>query len=106
MNMPKHNVCFRLFLSAFVLLPVFVLSAMGTVSTAAAEYNVRDYGAVGDGTNLDSPAIDKAIVAAANAGGGTVVVPAGTYLSGSIHLKSNIHLVIDAGANILGAPQE
>jgi len=69
-------------------------------------FNVRDYGAVGDGQNLDSPAIDKAIDAAAEAGGGTVLVPAGTYLSGSIHLKSNIHLVIDAGATILGAPQD
>ena len=39
------------------------------------------------------------------AGGGTVYFPAGTYLSGSIHLKSNIHLLIDAGATILGAPQ-
>ena len=68
-------------------------------------FNVRNYGAVGDGIHLDSPAIDKAITAAANAGGGTVLVPAGTYLSGSIHLKSNIHLVIDAGATILGAPQ-
>ena len=68
-------------------------------------FNVRNFGAVGDGKNLDSPAIDKAINAAANAGGGTVLVPAGTYLSGSIHLKSNIHLVIDAGATILGAPQ-
>ncbi|MGA2869936.1 MAG: glycosyl hydrolase family 28-related protein [Verrucomicrobiota bacterium] len=69
-------------------------------------FNVRDFGAVGDGTNLDSPAIDKAIAAAAAAGGGTVLVPAGTYLSGSIHLRSNLHLVIDAGATILGAPQE
>ena len=38
-------------------------------------------------------------------GGGTVLVPAGVYLCGSIHLQSNIHLVIDAGATILGAPQ-
>ncbi len=71
-----------------------------------AAFNVRDYGAVGDGQNLDSPAIDKAIRAAADAGGGTVLVPAGTYLSGSIHLQSNIHLELDAGATILGAPQE
>lgn len=70
------------------------------------EINVRDYGAVGDGKNLDSPAIDKTIAAAADAGGGTVLVPAGTYLSGSIHLRSNIRLVIDAGATILGAPQD
>src|SRR5712671_4860373 len=69
-------------------------------------FNVRSFGAQGDGKNLDSPAIDKAIDAAAEAGGGTVLVPAGTYLSGSIHLKSNIHLLIDAGATILGAPQK
>jgi polygalacturonase len=68
-------------------------------------FNVRDFGAVGDGNNLDSPAIDRAIEAAAKAGGGTVHVPAGTYLSGSIHFKSNIHLLIDTGATILGAPQ-
>jgi polygalacturonase len=68
-------------------------------------FNVRTFGAVGDGKNLDSPAIDKAIAAAAAVGGGTVLVPAGTYLSGSIHLQSNIHLLIDAGATVVGAPQ-
>jgi polygalacturonase len=69
-------------------------------------FNVRSFGAVGDSKNLDSPAIDSAIDACAQAGGGTVYLPAGTYLSGSIHLKSNIHLLIDAGATILGAPQD
>jgi polygalacturonase len=68
-------------------------------------FNVRAFGATGDGKTLDSPAINKTIDAAVAAGGGTVLVPAGTYLSGSIHLQSNIHLVIDAGATILGAPQ-
>ncbi|MDR3378042.1 MAG: glycosyl hydrolase family 28-related protein [Verrucomicrobiae bacterium] len=76
-----------------------------TASPATSEYNVRDYGAVGDGTNLDSAGINRAIAAAAVAGGGTVRVPAGVYLSGSIHLQSNIHLLIDAGATVLGAPQ-
>jgi polygalacturonase len=79
---------------------------LNAAEPATRDFNVRDYGAVGDGKNLDSPSIDKAISAAAEAGGGTVLVPAGTYLSGSIHLKSNIHLVIDAGATILGAPQD
>ncbi len=65
-------------------------------------FNVRSYGAVGDGKTLDSPAINKAIDAAVATGGGTVFVPAGTYLSGSIRLKSNIHLLLDAGAVILG----
>lgn len=69
-------------------------------------YNVRDFGAVGDGKTLDSPAINQAIEAAAAAGGGTIVFPAGTYLSGSIRLKSKIHLVIGSGATLLGAPQE
>ena len=55
-------------------------------------FNVRDFGAVGDGRTSDSPAIDKAIAAATAAGGGTVLVPAGTFLSSSIHLQSNIHL--------------
>lgn len=68
-------------------------------------YNVRNYGAIGDGKNLDSPAIDKAIQTAADAGGGTVYLPAGTYLSGTIHLADNIHLLIDIGATILAAPQ-
>ena len=68
-------------------------------------FNVRAFGAKGDGKALDHTAINRAIDAAAQAGGGTVLVPAGTYLCGSIHLRSNIHLVIDAGATILGAPQ-
>lgn len=68
-------------------------------------FNVRNYGAKGDGKNLDSPAINEAIEAAVKTGGGTVLVPTGTYLCGSIHLQSNINLHIDAGATILGAPQ-
>jgi polygalacturonase len=67
--------------------------------------NVRQFGAAGDGKHLDSPAIQQAIQSAGQAGGGTVLVPAGTYLCGSIHLLSNIHLLLDAGAIILAAPQ-
>ena len=65
------------------------------------QFNIRDYGAIGDGITLDSPAINKAIDAAAIAGGGTVVVPGGRYFSGSIRMKSNIHLRIDKGAVIV-----
>ena len=88
------------------LLTLIVLCTSAPGIRAAGFLNVRDYGATGDGKTLDSPAIDKAIDAAAAAGGGTVLVPAGTYLSGTIHLKSGIHLLIDAGAVIRGAPQE
>jgi len=63
--------------------------------------NVRAMGAAGDGKTVDTPAINKAIEAAARAGGGTVFFPAGTYLSYSIHLKSKVALYLDRGATIL-----
>ena len=101
--------------SKTVVLGIALLGAFfqtGCESTPAARsahhrtvFNVRSFGATGDGKTLDNPAIDRAIQAAAAAGGGTVFVPAGTYLSGSIHLTNNIHLYLDAGAVILGAPQ-
>ena len=65
--------------------------------------NVRTLGATGDGTTLDSPAINKAIETASAAGGGTVHFPAGNYLSYSIRLKSNISLYLDQGATIIAA---
>jgi len=66
-------------------------------------YNVLNYGAKGDGKTLDTDAINKTIETAAKNGGGTVFVPAGTYLSFSIHLQSNITLHLDNGATILAA---
>src|SRR6202012_4361261 len=67
-------------------------------------YNVKDFGAKGDGTTIDSDPINKAIETAAAAGGGTVYFPAGTYASYSIRLKSHISLYIDQGATLLAAP--
>ncbi len=79
------------------------VSVSALIPAAAAEpakkqFNIREYGAVGDGKSLDSPAINKAIEAAAAAGGGTVVLPEGRYFSGSIRMKSNINLRIEKGA--------
>lgn len=90
----------------FSIAAVLAASPVWAAEAVSGMFNVRDFGAAGDGKQLDSPAIDKAIAAATAAGGGTVLVPAGTYLSGSIHLQSNLHLQLDAGAVILGAPQE
>ena len=72
-------------------------------ATAAAggAFNVRSFGATGDGKTLDSPAINRAIEAAATNGGGTVYFPAGIYASFSIRLKSHITLYLDQGAVIL-----
>ncbi|HMF64839.1 MAG TPA: glycoside hydrolase family 28 protein [Edaphobacter sp.] len=74
-------------------------------SLAATPYifDVRTYGAIGDGKTVDSPAINKAIEAAAAAGGGTVLFPAGTWLSFSIRLKSHVNLHLTQGATILAA---
>lgn len=66
-------------------------------------FDVRSFGATGNGTTLDTDAINKAIEAASKAGGGIVRVPAGTYLSYSIRLKSNIALYLEPGATILAA---
>ncbi len=72
-------------------------------SAQAPVYDVKKYGAKGDGNNIDTKAIDKAIATAGAAGGGTVYFPAGNYLSVTIHLKSNVALYIDQGATILAA---
>jgi polygalacturonase len=69
-------------------------------------FDVRTFGAKGDGVALDSPAINAAIDAASDAGGGAVVLPAGTYRSTSVHLKSNISLVIEQGATLMAAENE
>jgi polygalacturonase len=66
-------------------------------------FDIRSYGAVGDGKAVDSPAINKAIEAAAAAGGGTVLFPPGTWLSFSIRLKSHVALLLSQGATILAA---
>jgi polygalacturonase len=66
-------------------------------------FDVRTYGATGDGKTIDSPAINKAIEAAEAAGGGTVIFPPGTYMSFSIRLKSKINLHLDQGATIIAA---
>ena len=85
----------------FILL---ILSCLSAIADNPNDYNVRSFGAVGDGKNLDSPAINTAIESAFANGGGKIIVPAGIYLCGSIHLKSNIELHLLPGAIIKAAP--
>ena len=85
----------------FILLTLSCLSAL---ADSTKDYNIRLFGAVGDGKNLDSPAINTAIDSAVANGGGKIIVPAGIYLCGSIHLKSNIELHLLPGAIIKAAP--
>ncbi|GAB3276993.1 glycoside hydrolase family 28 protein [Larkinella harenae] len=67
--------------------------------------NILDYGAVGDGKQLNTAAIQKAIDACFRNGGGQVNVPAGTFLTGSVVLKTGVHLHLEQGAVLLASPQ-
>jgi polygalacturonase len=85
----------RLFFCVLLLLPA-------EIAFAVAPLNVRDFGAKGDGTTKDTAAIQRALDACAEAGGGEVVVPEGDYLVGSLELKSNMTLQVAEHAILRG----
>jgi polygalacturonase len=72
-------------------------------SSSPRQFNVQDYGATGDGITKNTVAIQKALDACATAGGGDVKVPAGKYLTGSLEMKSHVHLNLAAGAVLVGS---
>jgi len=93
-----------------ITLALVSLTAVIGTSLAAAEFppepamfNVKTYGAVGDGVAIDTEAIQKTIDACHAEGGGIVRIPAGDFQIGTIRLKSNITLSLDHGASLLGS---
>ena len=83
---------------------LLAFSALAITAVAGpASFNVRDRGAVGDGSALDTAAINTTIAACAAAGGGRVLFPPGRYLSGTIDLKSGVELFLEANATIVGS---
>ena len=64
-------------------------------------FNILDFGAVGDGKTLNTNAINGAVAHASESGGGTVLIPKGTFLTGAIHLKSNIRLHLEENATVI-----
>ncbi len=89
-----HRLCLFVFLSAFCLVQGIA---------RAKDFDIRRFGATGDGTNLETTAFQKAIDACAANGGGTVVVPAGQYLIGSIVLENHTALHLNHGANLIAS---
>jgi polygalacturonase len=93
------------------MLPVVLLGLAAVVCSPAADpvspavhtYDIKAFGATGDGRTVDSDAINRAILAADAAGGGTVYFPPGTYLAASIRLRSNITLYLEAGSTLEAA---
>lgn len=69
-------------------------------------FDVRDFGAVGDGVTYDTAAVQAAIDACSEAGEGTVYFAKGTYLSGTIELRSNITIELSASAVLLASPEK
>jgi polygalacturonase len=75
-----------------------------TATVFKASWNVRDFGAKGDGQTKDTVAVQKTLDACASAGGGTVIVPSGNYLMGSVVIGSNTTVQLERSANISGSP--
>jgi hypothetical protein len=95
----QRRLCNKIGLALLAVVASVSMSVLRAASTPTM-FNVRDFGATGKKEDNARPAIQKAIETAAQAGGGTVYVPAGDYTSGTIHLRSHIRLFLDAGATL------
>ncbi|MBN2475756.1 MAG: right-handed parallel beta-helix repeat-containing protein [Pirellulales bacterium] len=92
---------------ACLLLLGFALPARGAPAENSPQrtFDVRAHGARGDGQTLDTAAIQQAIVACGEAGGGRVLLPAGEYLSGTLRLQSGVELHLAEGARLVGTTE-
>ena len=80
-------------------------SASGTAIQSQKNYNIKDYGAKEGTQAINTESIQKAINAAHEAGGGRVVVPSGTFATGTLILKSNVEIHLQEKAELLGSPK-
>ncbi len=101
-NMKQRN--------TLTLLAILALLSVETVVCGQTDkprmFNIETYGAIGDGVTLNTEAIQKTIDTCHAAGGGTVLFPAGDFVSGTIHLKSDITISFDYGASLLGSQNQ
>jgi hypothetical protein len=82
---------------------VGLLLLLFAINSFAADVDITKYGAVGDGTTLNTVAIQKAVDDCSKKGGGKVIFPEGKFLSGTIALKNNVTLLLQKGAVLLGS---
>ena len=85
---------------SFVLI-IFVLTGYGQAKEKI--FNIKDFGAVGDGVSLNTITLQKAIDTCSESGGGVVWIPAGQFVIGTVHIKSNVTFSLDHGAELLGS---
>ena len=88
----------KITLAVFVILMTWVISAR-----AAENFNLKDFGGIGDGATLNTTVLQKAIDACTEAGGGVIRIPSGRYVIGTVEMKSDVTLSLDHGAELLGS---
>lgn len=91
------------FVGSLLSFVLFFTAAGPSAATPQKRYLVTEFGAVGDGTTLNTPKIQSAIDQISSKGGGTLVVPKGVFMSGSLFLKAGVNLHLDEGAVIKGS---
>lgn len=86
---------------------VSIILGVGSITyaqvTTSKIFNIIEYGAVGDGVTMNTTVVQKVINACSESGGGTVWVPAGRFVIGTVQVKSNVTLSLDYGAELLGS---
>ena len=103
LSVPRRRWLQRLSLPALAAPLLDAQSPAAQADLGARIYNIRDYGAKGDGVTLDTASVQAAVDACHRDGGGTVLVPAGTFHIGALELKSNVTLHLAAGGKLLGS---
>lgn len=79
---------------------IIIISAMHSFAN---DFNIKDFGAIGNGQSINTIFIQKAIDSAFKNGGGRIIIPAGIFLTGSVHLKNNVEIFLEKGAVFLGS---
>jgi hypothetical protein len=85
---------------------LFAMDSLAQPAAASSAYKARDFGAQGNGSAMDTAALQKAIDACATGGGGTVYLGPGVYLCGGLRLKTGVYLYLDAGCTLKGSPKD